>query len=68
MDRTVDPCQDFYQFACGRFINKTIPGDSGITNPLYILQDQLISRLKKLLEGEAKSEEPEIFKGNQFLI
>ena len=68
MDRTVDPCQDFYQFACGRFINKTIPSDSGITNPLYILQDQLISRLKKLLEGEAKSEEPEIFKGNKFLI
>ena len=32
MDSTIDPCDDFYQFTCGKFINESIiPPGSGST-------------------------------------
>ncbi len=42
MDRTVDPCEDFYQFTCGSFLNtKRIKEDETKINEFSILRDKL---------------------------
>lgn len=38
IDQTVDPCEDFYQFACGGWINKNaIPPGHGETSHFALL-------------------------------
>jgi predicted metalloendopeptidase len=42
MDRAADPCNDFYQFACGGFIEKTvIPEDKPGVSMFSIIRDKL---------------------------
>ncbi|CAF2933114.1 unnamed protein product [Rotaria sp. Silwood2] len=42
IDETVEPCEDFYHFACGTWIKKTrIPDDAGAANTFSLLRTQL---------------------------
>ena len=51
MNESVDPCENFYQFACGGFIeNKTIPDEYGSVSAYNILEDEIYEQGKKLLE------------------
>ncbi|XP_078420460.1 neprilysin-like [Cetorhinus maximus] len=51
MDQAVDPCKDFYQYACGGWLKKhVIPETSSRYSTFDILRDQLEVILKDVLE------------------
>ena len=63
MDFSVDPCEDFYQFSCGQFLEKTsIPDDKIYVNSFSIVGDLLNEQLKSLITSPVSEEDIEPFK------
>ena len=46
MNHSANPCEDFYQFACGGFIEKTvIPDDRTRMSSFSVLSDELLTQV-----------------------
>ncbi|XP_014258696.1 neprilysin-1-like [Cimex lectularius] len=58
MDKTVDPCEDFFQFACGSWNKRhQIPEDRSSISVFEVLSDQLQVILKGVLEEPYNTED-----------
>ncbi|XP_035210388.1 neprilysin-2-like, partial [Stegodyphus dumicola] len=59
LDQTANPCDDFYQFACGGWRNqRTVPEGSWYTSAHSEIANDLNLKLKVLLEKELAGNEP----------
>jgi endothelin-converting enzyme/putative endopeptidase len=55
MDRTVDPCTDFYTYSCGGWIKENpIPPDQASWSTSGKLEDENRAQLRRILEDAAK--------------
>ena len=60
MDEQVNPCDDFYEFACGSFIKNTvIPSEKTSISQFTVVSDALKIKMRKLVEAPVEDDEPE---------
>jgi putative endopeptidase len=65
MDKSVDPCADFYTYSCGGWMKQNpIPPDQSSWNTYSKMQDDNLARLRKILEdaGNAGDKRTEVTK------
>lgn len=61
LDQNVDPCQNFYEFACGKYLNETKltkPDDKTSGTLFTKLQHKVSEQLVEILPEESKPDEP----------
>lgn len=47
MDPTVEPCDNFYEFACGNYLTRnTVPDDHYLKSTIQTMQDDMYVTLK----------------------
>ncbi|KAL7644945.1 UNVERIFIED_CONTAM: hypothetical protein RMT77_004762 [Armadillidium vulgare] len=55
LNETADPCEDFFDFACGNFVKNTvIPEEKTSVTTFSIVQDELREKMRLLLEEKIK--------------
>ena len=60
MDNTVDPCEDFYRFSCGSYLKNTfIPDDKTSVSQFNIIDDELKTKLRRVIEEPSEEHEIE---------
>lgn len=58
MDPYAKPCDDFYNFACGKFLNQTVLSDEKVSIDTFSMsRDQMQSQLLALIDAPIQSNE-----------
>lgn len=61
VDETVDPCDDFYKYSCGNWIeSQIIPEDKTSVSLFSVVQDELDNKLRNLIERETTADDAPI--------
>lgn len=50
MDRSIDPCNNFYQFVCGGYMKKA--AKAKVRSPGYGLYEEMMYELRDILESK----------------
>jgi putative endopeptidase len=67
IDHAVSPCENFYKFACGKWISKNpIPPDRGRWSRFDVLTELNLEKLRAILEAAAAGSDPAIRKIGDF--
>lgn len=63
LDESIDPCENFYEFACGNYIKNTFIPDDKITVDLSSTVDDLVrGQLRKIINEPPQSNEAKPFR------
>ena len=63
LDYSIDPCENFYDFVCGKYIHDTVlPDDKSMETSFTLAQDEINRKLQMALLEEQQPNEPRAFK------